>query len=321
MAQPPLISIIIPCYNAERFVAETIRSVLGQTWPRREVIVVDDGSKDGSAEVIRSFGAEIKPLFGPNQGASHARNRGTVAAQGEFIQYLDADDLLEPDALEKRWQALQAHSADVAYADWQRLEEGEAGGFGPGEIVSRTIEDIHVDPEIALFTQFWSPPAALLYRRTLVDRIGGWNTALPIIQDARFAQDAALQGGKFIHVPGVGAWYRVHRGASLSRRDPGGFVRDVFTNSCQIETWWEEHGGISEERRKALVATYDYTARTLFRTDYSLFQENLRRLRRIDPGFRLTWPRVAGGLAAVFGPRRTLTILDGIKAMHNKVAP
>ena len=154
----PLVSVIIPCYNAEHFLRETIESVFSQTFAHYEIILVDDGSTDGTAEVIKSFGSRVKAEFGSNRGASVARNLGTTLARGNFIQYLDADDILRPDALEKRVNALVSNDADVAYSDWQRLEENEAGEFIPGNIIARRIEDVHVDPQIALFTDFWHHP-------------------------------------------------------------------------------------------------------------------------------------------------------------------
>jgi glycosyltransferase involved in cell wall biosynthesis len=304
-----LVSIIIPCYNAERFLAQTIESVFSQTFSNYEIILVDDGSTDGTVEVIKSFGTKVRSEFGPNRGASAARNRGTELAQGKFIQYLDADDLLRSDTLEKKINALETSGADVAYTDWQKLEENEQGKFSPGDAIARKIEDIHPDPQIALFTDFWSPPAALLYRREIVDIIGGWNETLPIIQDARFLLDAALVGGKFIYVPGVGADYRVHKSNSLSRRSPVGFVKDCFHNNCQIEEFWRNHGGLTPDRCLALVNGYDYTARTLFMADEKLFQENLRRLYQVDPRFRLSWPKVAGMISTLFGKQGATLLL------------
>jgi glycosyltransferase involved in cell wall biosynthesis len=236
------VSVVIPCYNAELFLRETVESALRQDYPDVEIVLVDDGSTDGTANLIRSFRSQVRAEFGPNRGPSAARNRGTALATGSFIQYLDADDLLLPGAIRKRVQALAASGADVAYSDWQRLEEQAGGLFSPGEVVSRTIEEVHPDPEIACFSDFWAPPAALLYRRSIVDRIGSWNESLPVIQDARFLLDAALHGARFVHVSGVGAYYRVHRGPSVSRRDPVRFVRDCFRNATQVEEWFCAHG-------------------------------------------------------------------------------
>lgn len=297
----PTISVIIPYYNAEPYLAETVNSVFQQTFTKYEIIIIDDGSQDHTRQIIESFGSKVQAEYHPNRGVSVARNRGTQLAQGQFIQYLDADDLLRPNALEKRVNALLTTGADVAYSDWQRLEEQEGNTFQPGEVVAKRIEEVHSDPQIALFTQFWAPPAALLYRHTIVRAIGGWNETLPIIQDARFLLDAALVGGKFVYIPGVGADYRVHRKNSLSRRNPVQFVEDCYRNACQVEAYWTTHGGLTLERCAALAQVYDYTARTFFAMQQPIFDENLQRLYFVKPGFQFHFPKIAGLLSTMLG--------------------
>jgi glycosyltransferase involved in cell wall biosynthesis len=93
----PLVSILIPAYNAERWVADTIRSALGQTWPRKEIIIVDDGSSDQTLQVARQFASRnVFITTQENQGAPAARNKAFELCQGEYVQWLDADDLLSP---------------------------------------------------------------------------------------------------------------------------------------------------------------------------------------------------------------------------------
>src|ERR1039458_1119717 len=94
----PLVSILIPAYNAEEWIGDTIRSSVGQTWPRKEIIVVDDGSRDRTAEVARRFASkEVAVASVKNQGAASARNHALRLCQGDYIQWLDAADLLAPD--------------------------------------------------------------------------------------------------------------------------------------------------------------------------------------------------------------------------------
>lgn len=289
-----LVSIIIPCHNSEEFIVETLETVLNQIYTKYEIILVDDGSIDGTVDIIKSYGNKVRAILSDHRGASAARNKGTELANGEFIQYLDSDDLLTSDALEKRVGALLSSGADVAYSDWQKLEEQEDGSFQLGETIARRIEDIHPDPEIACFTSFWCPPAALIYRRSIVEVIGGWNESLPIIQDARFLLDAALHGAKFVYVPGVGARYRVHKNESLSKKSQYAFVKDCFINACQIEELWRKNSGLSLKHKEALLQVYDYTARTLFMYDNDLFKQNLNRLYEIKPNFQFSLPKVAG---------------------------
>lgn len=97
-----LVSIIIPCFNAERYVGEAIQSALDQTYPHCEIIVIDDGSTDGSLEIIKRFSGKIHWETGANRGGAAARNTGLRLASGEYIQFLDADDLLEPECVEAK---------------------------------------------------------------------------------------------------------------------------------------------------------------------------------------------------------------------------
>jgi glycosyltransferase involved in cell wall biosynthesis len=280
---------------------ETLNSVFTQTFTDYELILIDDGSTDRTAEIIKSYGSKVRAEFTPNRGASAARNLGTSLAKGEFIQYLDADDLLRPDALEKRITALKTSNADVAYSDWQKLEEQEDTSFLVGEAISLSIEDIHPDPKIAIFTDFWCPPAALMYRRSIVEKIGLWNESLPIIQDARFLLDAALFGGKFIHISEIGAYYRVHRHASLSKRSKQHFVEDCFRNAYQVEKFWINHGGLSTERKNALVKVYGNLARFFFEYDRQQFSAIMERIYAINPHYIPSTPTALNLLSKWFG--------------------
>jgi GT2 family glycosyltransferase len=299
----PLVSVVIPCCNAERFLPETLESVFRQSWAALEVIVVDDGSTDGTRRMIDSYGGRLQAIFCPvNHGPSAARNLGTGRARGEYLQYLDADDLLRPEAIAQKVRALMASGADVAYGDWQKLEEHENGDFRPGAVTARRLSDVHPDPALALLTDFWCPPAALLYRRSIVERIGGWTESMRLIEDAHFALEAALRGGQFVHVPGIGADYRVQKkAASLSQRDKAGFARGVLMNARLAEEWWIGHEGLTPPRREALAKVYAYCARTLFWLEEGAFQESVERLYRVEPGFRLSWPKTAARVATGAG--------------------
>ena len=166
--------------------------------------------------------------------------------------------------------------------------------------VSQGASKTWIPPEIARL-KFWAPPAALTYRRTIVEKIGGWKEWLPIIQDARFLQDAGLVGGRFVHVPGIGARYRVHLGTSLSRRGHAAFVSDVFRNGCDLQAALELKGEVSSDMRGAFAELYGYTARTLFFHDRAAFRDCVARLYKVEPGFRLTWPKVASLASTTFG--------------------
>ena len=246
-----MISIIIPCFNAELTLRATIESAFAQDVDK-EVIVVDDGSTDGTGDIIRSFGKQIRPAFGPNMGAGAARNTGTKLARGDFLQYLDSDDLLVAGTLPARLQTLQLSDADVAHTDWQELVEHADGSFKPGVVRHPPLELMAMDIQVATATsRFWAPPAALLYTRAIVESVGQWREDFKIIQDARFLFDVAARGARFIYISGVGAFYRV-RSTSVSRRTPARFVEECIRNSTEIERLWYSHRTPTRIRRDAV---------------------------------------------------------------------
>lgn len=104
-----LVSILIPCFNAEPWIGECIESALAQTWPEKEVIVVDDGSTDGSLDIVRRFGDRIRWESGLNRGGNAARNRLFELARGEWLQYLDADDYLKPAKVQRQAEFAALH--------------------------------------------------------------------------------------------------------------------------------------------------------------------------------------------------------------------
>ena len=106
----PLVSVIIPNYNYGHFLAQSIDSVLAQTYPNIEIIVVDDGSSDDSAEVLMTYSDKIKWIKQSNQGVSAARNKGTAASKGELIAFLDADDVWLPEKIEKQVRVFHAEN-------------------------------------------------------------------------------------------------------------------------------------------------------------------------------------------------------------------
>ena len=132
MKEAPFISVIIPAYNAERWIEEACRSVLKQTLTNWELIVVDDGSDDRTYEIVGKL-TEKNPsiilIHTKNSGVSKARNQGIVEATGEYVIFLDADDRLAPKALEVLYQAITEHQADMAIG-WKTdmTQEGELRG-------------------------------------------------------------------------------------------------------------------------------------------------------------------------------------------------
>ena len=174
-----MISVIIPVYNRREVVGRAIRSVLAQTWTEREVIVVDDGSDDGSGEVIGAvFGSAVRLLVQPrNRGVSAARNRAMEAARGEWLAFLDSDDEWLPTKLEKQMEALQATRLAVCHTEEIWIRRGVR--VNPRKHHRKTGGDIFLQ---ALPRCIMSPSSILLHRDVL-ERVGPFDETLPVCED------------------------------------------------------------------------------------------------------------------------------------------
>lgn len=181
----PVVSYVIPCWNAEKFIGQAIESVLGQTYENIELVVVDDGSTDGSRRVIESFKERVKYVSVSNGGASRARNIGLNMCIGEYVKFLDADDVIQRDATECEINLLREfESSDVLvmgganYVDEDLSVQGVCWPQGSSVRLNRGAK---VDLEWSLFNT--PPVGSPLYRRDLLVGIGGFNEILTNKED------------------------------------------------------------------------------------------------------------------------------------------
>src|ERR1700737_4154719 len=131
----PCVSVVIPCYNAERWIESTLQSGQKQTWKNIQLVVVNDGSTDASENRIRAFEHQNLLLINqPNRGQTAALNRGVAEARGNFIQYLDADDLLDSEKIERQVRRLVSEPGCIATSEWARFfEDVEDARFEPDD--------------------------------------------------------------------------------------------------------------------------------------------------------------------------------------------
>lgn len=185
----PLVSVIIPNYNYAHYLREALDSVLAQTYPRVEIIVIDDGSRDDSKDVIRSYGERVRLIEQKNQGVSAARNRGVEASSGELIAFLDADDVWMPAKLELQVQRI-LEDAEIGLVHCG-LEEIDSSGRSLG-IRLEGMEG-SVSKEILLFDRaviLGAGSTALVPRQTF-DAVGGFDTRLSTSADWDFCYRVA----------------------------------------------------------------------------------------------------------------------------------
>jgi hypothetical protein len=212
-----LVSIVIPAYNQERFVAQAIASALGQTHPWVEVIVVDDGSTDQTGEIAERFDehANLTILRQPNGGLPAARNRGLAEARGEYVCFLDSDDFLVPTYLERLLQPLEADpSIAMAYCDVQMVDvDGEpTGDFSVAEARRILTGDIFE----SLLVGGYFPPHTVVVRRAVLAAAGPFDLALGGHADYELWLRLSALGHRAHYVDARLACYRIYDG-SMSR--------------------------------------------------------------------------------------------------------
>ena len=179
MSVNDLVSILVPAHNCERWIGECLSSAVGQTWPRKEVIVVDDGSADGTLAAARAHeSATVKVVSQENRGASAARNHALSLAQGRYIQWLDADDVLAPDKITRQMAAAQWHGELTLHACrygvfHYRLAKAK---FSPTALWR---DHTPMSWTLARFTnKAWMVPAAWLVSRRVTEAAGPWDERL-----------------------------------------------------------------------------------------------------------------------------------------------
>jgi len=199
----PLISVVIPCFNQGHFLADAIRSAGGG---RRncEVIVVDDGSTDETSSVAKRF-PEVVYVSQPNGGLAAARNRGLAASRGEFVVFLDADDMLAPDALEIGASALEGHR-DCAFATGRCLMMDATGGLQPTPEQPRLTQDAYT--ELLRHNYIWMPAMAIFRRAALIE-LRGFDPNERAAADYDLYLRVARRWPAFDHAAVV-AYYRQH---------------------------------------------------------------------------------------------------------------
>lgn len=209
-----LVSVVMPCFDAERYVAEAVGSVLGQTHRNIDLVVVDDGSGDRSPAILAELAAahpdRMRVLRSQRAGPYPARNLGLRQVRGDYVAFLDADDWWLPVTLERLLAVLQAQKADLAYCGWQNVGEGiESKPYVPPAY--------EADDPVANFIRScpW-PIHAALVRRPIVDRLGGFSERRFASMDYDFWLRVLGQTRRIVRVPEVLAFYRWHNSGQIS---------------------------------------------------------------------------------------------------------
>ena len=221
----PLVSIVIPAYNAERFIAETLDAVANQTWPNIEAFVVDDGSKDRTVAIAKKYQSDrIHVLEQKNSGACVARNKGLSLSKGSYVQFLDADDVLSYDKIAEQVSVLEQNEGCLAISPSVHFMDGEDYKIMlPREEKAWIFDtDDPVDFLIRLYggygerwmvqTSAWLTPMAIAHR------IGPWDERLLLDQDGDYFARAVLASKGIRTSGGINYYRRFVGGGNISSK-------------------------------------------------------------------------------------------------------
>ncbi|RWU08605.1 glycosyltransferase family 2 protein [Pedobacter chitinilyticus] len=220
-----LVSIIIPLYNAEKYISETIRSILNQTYKNWELIIINDGSSDNSLnEVEKFFDHRIKIFSISNSGASVARNIGLAKANGGLVQFLDADDVLSNDKIEIQVEAIKNNANFIAVCSTAHFSEDACFKHSkpnPYEDAFLTYSTVPSDFLINLWggndgKGSMIQPNAWLIHKNLIDKVGGWNEKLTLDDDGEFFARIILGSEKIIKTDGTNFYRKYSNKNNLS---------------------------------------------------------------------------------------------------------
>lgn len=226
----PLISCIVPVFNGERYLRETLDSILAQTYQPLETIVANDGSTDGTAAIVASYGEQVRYLWQPNSGPAAARNLGLSAAQGEFFAFLDADDLWHPEKLARQMVRFQARpELDLCVTHVQN--------FWVPELIeeAKRFQNHRISQAVPGYN-----PVTLLARRRLFERVGPFDTTLRHVHDTEWFWHAADHGTVSELLPDVLVYRRLHHSnrsrllAATSRDEYLNFVKRTLQHRRRL---------------------------------------------------------------------------------------
>jgi teichuronic acid biosynthesis glycosyltransferase TuaG len=234
MENTPLISVIMPAYNSERYIAAALDSILAQTYTNWETIVVDDGSRDGTAEIVKSYvvkDARIKYVFQENQRMAAARNKALSIAQGKYIAFLDNDDLFVPEKLVTQVAFMESHpECDISYGKIQHFYDGEPDVL----YVNRNEGPLEGD---AFRSFLWRNSVNVLQtmvRKELFEKYGAFQGKWPACDEQYLWVNFARHGAKFVAMDAVVGLYREHRGSDSHRKQHIYYTAESFLKMLDL---------------------------------------------------------------------------------------
>src|SRR5262249_15513119 len=299
-----LVSVVMPAYNAAEWIAESIESVLQQSYQDLEIILVDDGSTDRTAEIAKNILQNgpflYQILHQENTGPSAARNRGWRVARGRWIQFLDADDLIHPCKIETQMAEASGKVADVIYSDWQRLRWAD-GVWEKEKYIYRPVisEDAPAD---LLRNENCMTRGSQLIRLSALRELGGFDESHRFVEDVELDIKIAIANGVFVKAASSGPlfWYR-DRPQSLSKSNQTQFVEACIRNARLVAQHILHSQQCLPKSVEAVVDVYSHAARYLADNDWKRFEQIVTEIEALRPGFVPKAPLALRRLSRVVG--------------------
>jgi glycosyltransferase involved in cell wall biosynthesis len=300
---PPDVSIVIPTYNRLGYLRKAIDSCMGlsESDIEREIIVVDDGSTDGTQDYLAGLNdPQVRPIFQGDKGPQEARNRGLNAAKGEYVKFLDDDDWLEPEALEREIGVLRQTDADISYG---RLDIVDGAGRKQKTVDAPPIRDL---ASSILDGTLLTLPHRFTCRRMILDEVR-WDRALPCRQDLGFFLAVALQEPRTTRLDHRVGFHRMHDGERVCKVGDEGVVHqthvqilldavEALRKSQSLCTGRAQSAALGLWRRAHMISAYDWNG----------FEEIYDRIFSIAPNFRPPRGNMLLRISdATVGPRAT----------------
>jgi len=281
MTFEPKVSILIPCYNAKRWIAQAIESALNQTYANKEVIVVDDGSTDDSLEIIKQYKEQIHWETQVNQGGNYTRNRLLELSEGEWLQYLDADDYLLPEKIQHQMQyLLQVPSVDVVYSP--SIFEYYKNDTSWQEVLP--IPEPH-DPWILLARWYLPQTGSPLWRKQAIIDAGGWKVDQPCCQEHELYLRLIIAGKKFAYFAQPESVYRQWSDLTVCKRDQLETRRQRLLIEDRIEKFLTEKGELTLQRQYAISQAQFDCARTIWLFNKPWARKIISTIKQSNPNF------------------------------------
>lgn len=283
MSDTPLVTVIIPTYNRAELVNAAVESALAQSYLRREIIVVDDGSTDDTQARLRTFGGRIRVIYQRNAGPSAARNAGVEASSGEMVAFLDSDDRWLPHKLARQIEVLEAAGKEVECCIANMtlcFNDGRRGtSFVSAEIGSQHSAGIWLNPAEVLATRFLMFNQAAVIRRAAFQQLGGFDERLRVLEDYDLALRLAVRG----------PWAFVSEPLVEWKQSQDSLSHILKQSSVTHESW----GRILEDFVEKIPTSQAFEkVRNLSRAASNQSKRELRARRLSDSG--VFWKRAAG---------------------------